>query len=78
MNDENGPSTGFTLHHVGSSRLPDGREQLAFECPSMAEYLQLPKTLKLGGVVFNLAGRVSDKGLAYYRTGLEDLTEEVP
>ncbi len=49
--------------------LPDGRQQVAFVCESLAEYLQLPSGLHLGNDLFRRVGRDESRGIALYRTG---------
>jgi hypothetical protein len=53
----------------GFEILPDGRQQVAFVCESLAEYLQFPAGLHFGNDHFCRVGRDPASGVAYYRTG---------
>jgi len=53
----------------GFETLPDGRQQIAFICESLTDYLQFPAGLHFGSDLFSRVGRDPARGVALYRTG---------
>ena len=58
-----------TIQFLRTESLPDGRLRLVVACPSMAEYLVLPKGFKVQGKKLWKDGRDSARGEAYYTSG---------
>ncbi len=61
----------IVMYYIGSRALTDGRQELIYDCPNLAEYLQMPKGLKIGKMLFHKVGRDVEKKLAYYQCGFE-------
>lgn len=68
--DDNNP---IQLESDGWEKLPDGTQQLRLRCKNILEYRTMPPSLKIGALTFSKVGWDSDKGVAFYRPGIEDL-----
>jgi hypothetical protein len=72
--DDNRP---IQITSDGWEKLPDGRQQLRIWCKTLLDYELLPPSLKMGALTLSKVGWDSDKGVAFYRPGIEDLEGEV-
>ena len=61
------------LSGPGWENLPDGSYQFLVDCPDLASYVILPKSLRFRDTEVRKCGWNEDRKLAFYRTGLTNM-----
>jgi hypothetical protein len=63
-----GDGVPIRLQYLGCENLADGRERLNFECPTAAEFFNMPSGVKIGRCIFKKMHHDTKRGVAFYET----------